>query len=165
MQMRRRTTLATFGAAVLAGCTVAAQAAGQPGSTQTQRKDGEAVTVDGCLSVNPAAKTYILTVRPDEVASAAPGAANKTTTITYQLVGGDGLQRHVGDRVEVTGRIQPDTTATARSESERSDAPRNPQEGEAKPTIETKTETKIRAQVLRVQSFRFMEGNCKPTDR
>jgi hypothetical protein len=157
-------TIAALGAAVLVtGATAGAQTNQQKPGGDKQSRDQ--VTVDGCLSVNPAARTYILTVKPDELATAAPGAADSaTTTITYQLVGGDGLQKHVGDRVEVTGRVEPDTTATARSESERSSTGTSGQQGDDKPKVETKTETKIRAQVLRVQKFRFVEANCKPTE-
>lgn len=157
-----RLTWAAFGAAALAMCATAGSATAQEKTTGGKRS-GDAVTVDGCLSVNPAARTYILTVKPDEMASAAPGSAGATTTITYQLVGGDGLQKHVGHRVEVTGRVDPETKSTAKSETERSATPAGTS-GEVTPKVETRTETKIRAQVLRVQSFRLMEANCKPTE-
>jgi hypothetical protein len=115
--------------------------------------------------VNPAAKTYVLTVKPDKLAQTGAGVTDGPTTITYQLVGGEGLQNHVGDRVEVTGQVDPDTSTTAESETERSGPPRNTQQQtEKKPQVETKTEAKIRAQVLKVKTFRFVSAGCKPTE-
>ena len=98
------------------------------------------------------------------MARTAGALSNEPTTITYQLVGGEGLQQHVGDKIEVTGRIEPDTTTTAKTEKERSGPPRNAQQGDDKPRVKTKEEARIRAQVMRVQSFRFVESNCQPTE-
>lgn len=160
--MRKTRMLGTALGAVM--LTVAAHAGAQPAqSGKPTGNDRDTVTVDGCLSVNAAARTYILTTKPQGMARAGSGVTNAPTTITYQLVGGDGLQKHVGDRVEVTGKVEPDSTTTAKSETKQSGPPRNGQQGEDKPKVETKTETKIRAQVLRVQNFRFVEANCKPT--
>jgi hypothetical protein len=151
-------------AALLVGAFQVAADGRQDSQKKSNTGEQETVTVDGCLSVNPAARTYILTVRPDNLARTGGAVSNAPTTITYQLVGGEGLQNHVGDRVEVTGQVEPDSAVTAKSESERSGPPRNTrQQTEEKPKVETKTETKIRAQVLRVKSFRFVAGNCKPT--
>lgn len=149
---------------VLAGTIGAAQSHEPRGTSGRKRANTEAVTVSGCLSVNPAARTYVLTTQPAGVGRVGGSVSNAPTTITYQLVGGDGLQQHVGDKIEVTGTTDPRSTVKAESESERSDPPRNAQQGDKKPKIETKTETDIRAQVLRVQKFRFLESNCKPTD-
>lgn len=138
-----------------------ARAAGQGRSQDRKSDDTKTVTVSGCLSVNPASRMYVLTTRPDALARS--GATDAPTTITYQLVGGQGLEQHVGDRVEVTGRVDPDKARTAESESERSGPPRNAGQSRENARVETKTETKIRTQVLRVEKFRFVEANCKPT--
>ena len=135
----------------------------QNASRGAQADDNQTVTITGCLSVNPAARMYILTTTPSDLSRAGGAVANEPTTITYQLLGGEGLQDHVGDKIEVTGLVEPETTTTAKSKDERSGPPRNAQQEEDKPTVKTKTEAKIRAQALRVQNFRFVESNCKPT--
>jgi hypothetical protein len=136
--------------------TAAQQQAQDPGDTRQ-------VTVTGCLSVNAAARTYILTAKPANVAQTGGAVANPPTTIEYQLVGGNGLQQHVGETLEVTGKVNPEHAATAKSESKQSGAPANGQHTDKKPKVETKTETKIRAQVMHVDSFRTIDAACKPT--
>lgn len=152
-----RNLLAVSCAFMLAGSALLAEAQDKP------KKDDERVTVTGCLSVNPAARAYILTAKPDPMARTAGGIADEPTTIQYQLVGGSGLEQRVGNTVEVTGTVDRSTTATAKSESERTDAPRNGQQTDKKPKVETKTETKIKAQVMRVEAFRTISRTCTPT--
>ena len=144
-------------AIVLAGGVAAAQ------PQKDQQGKQEQVTAKGCLSVNPAARAYILTVKPDPMARTAGGIADEPTTIQYQLVGGSGLEQRVGNTIEVTGSVDPSTTATAKSETEHSGPAQNAPQTGKKAKVESKTETKIRAQVMRVQSFRTLSPTCQPT--
>lgn len=142
------------------GCAVLLAA----GTAAAQRKDTTRVTVTGCLSVNAAARTYILTSKPAAVAQTGGAIANAPTTIEYQLAGGNGLQQHVGETLEVTGKIDPGKAVTAKSETEHAGPPRNGQQTtDKKPKVETKTETRIRAQVMHVESFRTVNATCQPT--
>ncbi len=153
----KRSVVAATCAVLLAGGAALAQ------QNKDEQNKGERITVRGCLSVNAASRAYILTAKPDPLAQTVTGAAAGPTTVEYQLVGGNGLQHRVGNTIEVTGIVDPKTTATARSESERSGPAANAQQSGKKPRVETKTETSIRAQMMRVESFRTISRSCEPT--
>ncbi len=158
MQFSVRMVTAIVCAAVLGGIGVAAQS-----NQQKQDKNAERLTVTGCLSVNPASKLYVLTTTPKGVGTEAGAVANPPTTITYELSGGNGLQNEVGSEVEVTGTTDRGQAKTVESESKQSGAPRNGQTSNAKPKVQTKTETKVTVRALHVESFRHVASNCKPT--
>src|SRR5262245_42018746 len=100
---------------VAAVCTVGVGA--QVRETETKSKvtveDGKSVTVTGCVETAVVGKGFLLT-----------NVADKTGALhDYVLVGGDDLAKHVGHRVQLSGK------ATDR--------------GDAKVKIETKSKTKV----------------------
>lgn len=149
-------------AAVFGGLGVAAQSNTQSRQDKND-KNTDHVTVTGCLSANPASKLYVLTTTPKGMADAAGAVANAPTTITYELSGGNGLQNEVGSEIEVVGTTDRGNVKTVESETKQSGAPRNGQTSDAKPKVQTKTETKVAVRALHVESFRHIASNCKPT--
>jgi hypothetical protein len=109
---------------------------------------------------------YVLTAPREPLARAAGGVADGPTSFTYQLVGDQRLQHHTGHRIEVTGSIVPESTASAETESETTARPKDTKPSDPnEPKVETKTEVKVKAQTLKVESFRHIDSSCTPTDR
>jgi hypothetical protein len=145
------------------GAMVPAQS--RDGGRQTGDK-GDQVRVTGCVTMNRQSNMYVLTASPDPMARAVDGLTEAPTSITYQLVGGQGLQNHIGHREEVVGRIVSDEAITAEAETRTSATARDavPKDKDT-PKVQTKTEVKVKAQTLRVESFRHVEDSCVGNQR
>jgi hypothetical protein len=170
VQFPLRMAIAIVCTAGLGGSPTAAQSQQasqqQPASQQQSSKpdkNAEHVTVTGCLSVNPESRLYVLTTTPKGIAGTAGAVGNPPTTITYELSGGNGLQKEVGSEVEVVGTTERDQAKTVQSETKQEGTPRNGQTSNAKPKVQTKAETKVTVRALHVDSFRHIASNCKPT--
>jgi hypothetical protein len=161
----RPSTIVTLGlsAALLAGCGGGDRDREAAGSAETARGGQERLTATGCLSVNPESQLYVLTTSPDPMVGTTGGVIAKTpTTITYQLADGAGLENHVGQEIEVTGWVDQEAAQTESMEEERTEAPRNLPESEAR--VETTTETRIRVVPMQVESFRLVSNQCTEAD-
>jgi hypothetical protein len=104
--------------------------------------------VQGCLRAGEAAGTFVLT---------AGAADTQMTAATYELVGTpEGLQPHVGHRVEVTGTVVQAQTA-------RSEGATLPAEDQVKGTTGTPTvqsTTRVDVKRLQVTSVTAVDGDC-----
>ena len=104
--------------------------------------------VQGCLRAGEAAGTFVLT---------ASAADTRTAAATYQLIGaGDGVRDHVGRRVEVTGTVVSEQTASSRGAT-------MPAEERAKgtsgtPTVQSTTQVEMKR--LQVTSVTPVGGDC-----
>jgi hypothetical protein len=151
----RRTWTAAAAALLATGTVVAAQDGKRTGDK------GDRVRVTGCVSMNRQANMYVLTASPEPMARAVGGLTEAPTSITYQLVGGQGLQNHVGHREEVVGRIADEQAAVAETESRTSATARDAVPNDkGTPKVQTRAEVKVKAQTLRVESFRHLEDTC-----
>lgn len=162
--MSRTSTIAALalGSALLVACGRADHGpAREEGATGAAGQAGEQVTATGCLSMNPESRLYVLTTSPDPMAAPVGGLVHTPTTITYQLAGGEGLERHIGHEIEVTGRADQKAAQTAGEAEERTDPARSPAVGGGdQPEVETKTETRIRVVPMQVESFRVVSTAC-----
>jgi hypothetical protein len=148
--------------AVVLMCALGTSVPALAQSDQEQKQ----VTVTGCVSMNQKTRMYVLTASREPLARATGGVADEPTSFTYQLVGDQRLQNHTGHRIEVTGSIVPHTTASAESESETTAKPTDTKPSDPnEPKVETRTEVKVKAQTLKVESFRHIASSCSPTGR
>lgn len=168
-------------------------AAPQPGTSSAQTVVSEArtpsdapVTVTGCLRAGEAQNTFILAVldpsggdiaRNDTTTGAQSPAPTGTSgtagqssalpkTMTYQLAPGASaidLRSHIGQRVQVTGRVQPDTgTAIAAESQSATAAPKVATPGDqTTPVVSTTERTNVKVQRLQVQSLKAVGGSCQ----
>jgi hypothetical protein len=126
-----------------------------------QAAKGEPVTVTGCLTAGPNG-TMVLTADPDEVVATAQRAASGAReTFTYQLVGGQNLQEHVGKRVEVTGKLNEragdEVELQSKSTTER-EPKREGKDTEAQ--VESKEQIDLEVRDLQVEMVRPAAGTC-----
>lgn len=104
--------------------------------------------VQGCLRAGESAGTFVLT---------ASAIDTQMTAATYQLVGApDGLQQHVGHRIEVTGTVVQEQTT--RSEGAPLPAEDQVKGGGGTPTVQSTTRVEMKR--LQVSSVTPVEGEC-----
>ena len=125
-----RTAALSFAAAVGFAATLAAQTTTSTTTQQRDRMTGDKheVTITGCLSKG-ADGNYMLTNASEDKSTTTTTGTTGTTeateskpgakTMTWKLEGGNDLDRHVGHKIQVTGRTdwkdsmdrnRPDTT-------------------------------------------------------
>jgi hypothetical protein len=80
---------ATFGVAAMCAIGLSAQSGTTQTKTKVEVKDGKSVKVSGCLERNPGGG-YMLT--------------NSEGNMKYALVTDDDLSKHLGHRIEVSGK-------------------------------------------------------------
>jgi len=140
-------------ACVLAACVACGGSGDEvpPMETQTVTPPQAQATperVQGCLRAGETAGTFVLT---------AGAADTQMTAATYQLLGTpEGLQPHVGHRVEVTGTVVQEQTA-------RSEGAPLPADDQVKGTAGTPTvqsTTKVEVKRLQVASVTPVDGDC-----
>ncbi len=150
--------------AALAAVTLNAQNAATRQGAPTKTKNGEVVTVTGCVTGGTQSGTYVLTALPGPLTTGMARATSGTPpTVTYQLSGNTGdLQPLVGHRVEVTGTTSDKAKADVKThtESEKTEKPANPQ-GKT-PKVETSAKANIEARQLNVKTLKAVEGACDP---
>jgi len=145
----------------------ATESATRPAETPTanaaKTATGGTTTVVGCLTAGPNG-SFVLTADAGAVGSAAARAASGTReTYTYQLVGGDNLQQHLGRRVEVTGTLNEDVEDDVELESkEQSATPGKSQGQDVTAKVETKAEAEIQVRELHIQKVQQMADTCEP---
>lgn len=141
-----------------AACVLAACVACGGGGEEVPALETQSVTppqaqatperVQGCLRAGEAANTFVLTA--SAIDTAMPAA-------TYQLIGApEGLQQHVGHRVEVSGTVVQEQTA-------RSDGAPMTADDQVKGTAGTPTvqsTTKVEVKRLQVSSVAPIDGDC-----
>lgn len=143
----------TAAACVLAACVACGGSGEEVPAMETQsvtppQAQATPERVQGCLRAGEAANTFVLTA--SAVDTAMPAA-------TYELIGApDGLQQHVGHRVEVTGIVVQEQTA-------RSEGATLPAEDQVKGTAGTPTvqsTTKVEMKRLQVSGVTPVDGDC-----
>jgi hypothetical protein len=154
--------LACAAAAVMA-VTLDAQNAATKQGAPTKTKNGEIVTVTGCVTSGSQAGSYVLTALPGPLTTGMAKATSGTTpTVTYQLSGKTGdLRPLVGHRVEATGTTSPKPKAEVQAQPEKgakTEQPANP--NGPTPKVETSAKAKIEARPLNVTSLKAVEGAC-----
>lgn len=119
------------------------------------------VTVNGCLSAGPNG-TFVLTASAGaEVAVAARAGSGTRETYSYQLVGGQNLQEHLGRRVEVTGKLNEDVDDEVEMETNRESSTAAKSGGQdVTAKVETKEEVDIEVRQLQVGTVRQVAGTC-----
>jgi len=155
-------------------------AAGAPASSTAQ------ATLTGCLRAGDAQNTFVLSVAADPAAgTAAAGAsasgdrstgssphatgttgANALKTTTYQLTPTQttvDLRRFVGQRVTVTGALDPSSTSSvATSNTAAAEAAHDAAPGDRKTPVVTTTEaTRVKSQRMQVSSIKPVGGSCQ----
>lgn len=99
----KRILIATTVAAALAGTSLLWAASGQAAQAPDP-KIGTRVTITGCLHKGASWDSYVLlgvTERPAD----SPAAFQAVPYAIYWLDSTDGLQEHVGDMVDITGKV------------------------------------------------------------
>lgn len=149
--------------AVALSATVLAQAQ-QPAGDDQRKDDQKPITIRGCLQGSPDGKQFVLATLPDpssEIAAPTTGIAN----VSYQLVGGTDLQKHVGHTVEISGWFDPADKKTASTEvksqtTETSVQPRPGPDKKVEAKVETTTRAKLELRRLNVKSMRHVASKC-----
>jgi hypothetical protein len=160
-------------------------------SSQTTTADAHTpanapVTVTGCLRAGDQQNTFVLavldpaggdTARNDTTTGAqspAPtgtaGTAGQSSavpkTVTYQLVPSGSsidLRSHVGQRVQVSGKVQPNsgTNVAAQSRSAGTAPTDTAPNDQATPVVSTTEQTNLKVQRLQVDSLKAVGGSCQ----
>jgi hypothetical protein len=155
-------------------------------ASDTKTPPNAPVTVTGCLRAGDQQNTFVLSVldpaggdtaRNDTTTGAQSPAPKGTTgttgtssavpkTMTYQLVpagSGIDLRAHVGQRVQVNGRVQPESGTTVASGNQTAGvAPRDatPKDGST-PIVSTTARTDVEVQRLKIDSLKAVGGSCQ----
>lgn len=146
----RRTTCLTALVTMLAMGAACARDDGPTQADAEGRAQGEEVTITGCLTGAPDRAAFVVTADRSTLASGALHAGSgETPTYTYELVGGTDLAAHVGQQVQVTGRL-----ADRRDEVdiERDSETKQAPGAGATPAVETNEEIEIVVRRLNVTS-------------
>ena len=135
--------VSAFCAAALAGATVAAQRSEVHSKQKVEVKDGRKVTVTGCVEQGP----------DGLVLTDVEGAG---VTHSYILVGkGDDIAKHVGHRVEITGRAADSDNGKVQVETTMK------VDGGKEQKNESKVEGDLSAPFLGVDKVRMVSSTCK----
>jgi hypothetical protein len=158
----------------------------QTGSSDMNTPSSAPVTVTGCLHAGDQQNTFVLSVldpaggdtaRNDTTTGAQSPAPQGTTgitgtssavpkTLTYQLVPAGSsidLRAHVGQRVQVNGKVQPDSGTTVASGNRTAGlAPHDTTPNDdATPIVSTTARTDVKVQRLKVDSLKAVGGSCQ----
>lgn len=131
--------------------------------TDSKRTDvvgtsGALTTVSGCLTSDTQGR-YVLTAKPSDMASTGARATGEpVSTYAYQLVGGSGIEAHVGKNVEVTGHVS-SKEADLEVKNKTSAEPAPAQPG-LEPKVESKERIDLEVRELHVQSVRSLGSTC-----
>ena len=125
-------------------------------------RDGDRVTIAGCLSGGPEGR-MVLTAAPDPgVSTAARPGMGERDTHSYVLVGGSNLQQHLGKRVEVTGTLAGRKDELERESKSESQSPTaTGTSGSETPTVKTKEEVDLEVRQLMVSTIREVAPTCE----
>ena len=125
---------------------------------RAERND-EPISVSGCLTSGAEQKNFVLTAASAPLTSTAARVAGTTPTFTYELVGGENLDRHLGRQVTVHGRLadeKDDAEFTRRREEPVDEqTPRG-----QTPTVASKEEVNIEVRRLYVESVDSNGDTC-----
>lgn len=149
----RRLLLSSVALSVVLTCACARQdetaTPPEPTTASAPEQRNQPMTVTGCLRAGEAANTFVLT------AAGAEGAAEPAT---YELVGASAqLADHIGERVEVTGRLaaaQDLRSSTSATEADKAKGTTGT------PVVETQTKVEMRR--LEVSGVKPISSDCKP---
>ena len=175
------TRMAT-GLCVAAALSVATLGAQTPAPTTPRSDAAKEITLTGCLSKNADGKYILTNAKVDNPSSAATGTSGTTTPPTsapsgstgamntaasWTLSGGTDLDKHVGHKIQVTGKAAMDSTMDHRTPDSTAAAA-----GSAAGTVGTsgstataaeeqrKETTKDTAPRLDVQSVKMVAATC-----
>ncbi len=143
--------------------TLHAQNAATKQGAPTKTKNGEIVTVTGCVTAGSQPGSYALTALPGPLTTGMAKATNGTPpTVIYQLNGNTGdLRPLVGHRVEVTGTTSLKPKADVQTQTEKGTKTEQPASPNGPtPKVETSATAKIEARPLNVTSLKAVEGAC-----
>jgi hypothetical protein len=182
--MKRLTSITPL--LVLGASLVAAAEPQGGGGTQGSSTAQAPSTLTGCLRAGEAQNTFVLSVAADPAAgTAAVGAsasgdrstgssphatgttgANAIKTTTYQLTPAQAtvdLRRFVGQRVTVTGALDPSSKSTvATSNTAATQAAPDAAPGDQKAPVVTTTEaTRVQSERMQVASIKPVGGSCQ----
>ena len=131
--------------------------------TKTSQPAGREMTVIGCLTQGSQPNTFHLTNRPDKLASElAVGTKGEVPTVTYELVGGSDLAAHLGHKMEVTGRLDPNVRADAEHEKRTTSTTESSSDKNAPKTkVETTEDVEITVRRLHVKNAKMVSKDCK----
>jgi hypothetical protein len=141
-----------------AACSRGADEARDP--SQRSSSDGDSVTVAGCLTANPNGN-MVLTADADEaVGTAARAGSGTRETYTYQLVGGQNLQQHVGKRVQITGTLKDSDEEVELESKNRTESPSSVPRSDEKARVDSKEEIDVQIRQLQVTTVRPLAATC-----
>jgi hypothetical protein len=144
---------------VLSGCNRTADERADQQRAALEEKGqlpGDLIKITGCLTAAADQNAFVVTADREALASSTLTAAQgEAPTYTYELAGNtSNLPAHVGQQVEVTGRVDEDRKADVDAD-EKSEVKLPPaQSGKdiVKPAIETEAEVEIKVRRLHVSS-------------
>ena len=117
------------------------------------------VSVNGCLTAGPEQRRFVLTAASQPLTSTAVRAVGSAPTYTYELVGGENLDAHLGQRVTVHGRLD-GVADSAEFEQQREEAVDTATPRGDTPTV-TSTETvEIEVRRLFIESVEASTEPC-----
>ena len=132
-----------------------------------QGMTGDEITVTGCLSGAADRNAFVVTANRDSLTSGALRAGDgETPTYTYELMGNTAnLQAHVGQQVQVKGRVDKDRKDNAEVDDETKTKMPETQSGKDKvtPAVETDTEVDIKVRRLEVSTVSPIGKACAAT--
>jgi hypothetical protein len=151
-------TVATF--AVAAAPAFSQQSAGD----RAQRgRDHQQLTVTGCLTAGAGAQRFVLTpIKKDPLSSEMETRTTDVApTYTYELIGGRDLKPHVGQIVNVTGRLDRDYEKEAEVVKRERETPAG-KRGDTTSRVETKEKAELEIRRLQVQTVDSTGKSCAP---
>jgi hypothetical protein len=156
-----------------AACSRTADERGQMQEAAVAARDGGArgdeVTITGCLTSAPDRAAFVVTADRNALTSGALHAGDgETPTFTYELTGNtSNLTAHVGQQVQVTGRIDDDRRDDVKTDDETESKGARVQSGNGQvtPAIETDTELNIKVRRLEVSSVNATGRSCAQQGR
>jgi hypothetical protein len=164
-------------ALLCAAATVTAAPQGQEAGSAGQSKTATSTALSGCLRAGPGRDAFVLVTGDSPAAPQSPATSGSGSqpagtsgqaplkTVTYQLVPGEpgvDLKQFVGQRVSVTGRLDPGskttvaTNASAAAEAKTDATPRD----QTTPVVTTTEATRVQAQRMQVASISPAGGSC-----
>jgi hypothetical protein len=136
-------------------------------SASQGRTGGQAddtVTVTGCLTAGPSAKSLVLTAEADPVNTTTARTAGTMPTFTYTLIGGENLQQHIGRQVSVTGRLDKKKDRVELESKNVDEQPRSDRPDQTT-RVDSKQKVDVRIQQLHVISVAPVGQPCDTTAR
>jgi hypothetical protein len=118
------------------------------------------ISVQGCLTAGPEQKKFVLTAASTPMTTTTARVAGQTQpTFTYELVGGQNLDQHVGQQVSIRGRLD-DEKDDAEFEQQRESAVDQPTPRGDTPTVRSTEQIEVEVRRIFVEAVEGTGQAC-----